>query len=186
MRPMRMDVFVKELNSSFATEFEISTPILSYSARKAMFSLTDKVDLISENGRTEARIRGHFSPLRQKHDFVLSDGRTFAFQCEKSWKGVYSCVGPQLKLLLYCHRGLKYSIFQNDCQIAAITKNRIVFGKGNEYAVSMNSDADLIVILCIVLTINVTQDDDDDAGVTIDLGNLGPQERKFDEDWEPR
>lgn len=184
--PMHMDVLIKELNSSFATEFEISTPILNYSARKAIFSLTDKIDLTSQNGQTEARIRGHFSLLRQKHDFVLADGRTFAFQCDKAWKGVYSCIGPKLKLLLYRHRGLRYSIFQDDCQIAAITKNRIVFGKGNEYSISMNSDADMIVILCIVLTINATQDDDDDAGVTIDFGNVGPQERKFDEDWEPR
>lgn len=181
-----MDVFVRELNSSFASEFEISTPILGYSARKAIFSLYDKIDLKSQDGSIAARIRGHFSPLRERHDFLLSDGRSFVFRCEKSWKGVYSCVSENMSLTLYQHRGLKYSIFQNDTQIAAITKNRVVLGKGNEYAVSMNSDADIVVIACIVLTINATQDDDNDAGVTIDFGNVGPQERKFDESWEPR
>ena len=181
-----MDVFVKELNFTFASEYEISTPILSYSARKAIFSFNDKIQLISQNGKVEARIRGHFSPLRQRHDFILSDGRIFAYRCEKLWKGVFSCTGQGMTFRLLQHRGLKFSIFQNDSQIAAFTKNRIVFGKGNEYSIRMNSDADLIVVLCLVLTINSTEDDDNDATVTIDFGNIGPEERKFDEDWEPR
>lgn len=50
----------------------------------------------------------------------------------------------------------------------------------------MSSDADLIVILCLVLTINSAEGDDNDATVTIDSGNIGPQERAFDETWEPR
>jgi hypothetical protein len=82
-------------------------------------------------------------------------------------------------------KGLRYSIFQGERQIAAFTKNRIVVGKGNQYEISLNDDADVIVIICIVLAINTSEDDDDNATVTIDVGSIGPEEKPFDERWQP-
>jgi hypothetical protein len=41
---------------------------------------------------------------------------------------------------LYAHKGLNYSAFQNDVQIAAFTKNRIVVGKGNQYDVPIKPE----------------------------------------------
>ncbi len=86
---------------------------------------------------------------------------------------------------MYKHKGLNYSVFQNGVQIAAFTKNRFVVGRGNEYDVRINANADVLVVICMVLTLNTEEDDDDHETVTVDLGNIGPEERPFDRSWEP-
>jgi len=77
---------------------------------------------------------------------------------------------------LYEHKGLRYSIFDGDSQIAAFTKNRVVIGSGNEYDIQMNDDADLPLVISMVLTVNTAENDSDKATVTVDLGNIGPEE----------
>lgn len=181
-----MNVTVCEHSFSLTSEYDISAPGETYSARKTIFSFTDKLTLTTAGGREVARIEGEISPLRHKHEFFLSDGRHYHFECEKIWKQVFTCQGNGELYHLYQHKGLNYSIFKGDRQIAAFTKNRVVLGKGNEYDVRMDSDADLIVVLCMVLTINTAEHDNDDSTVTIDFGSIGPQERPFDTEWEPR
>jgi len=181
-----MDVTIQERKFSFASEYDVSTPTGKYHARKKLFSLTDKLALQAEDGSILVHIDGEFSPLRCRHQFRFADGRTFAFRCERLWKRVFTCIGNGETYRLYEHRGLRYSIFLANQQIAAFTKNRIVWGKGNRYEIRMNSNADLLVLLCIALTINSAESDKNDTSVTIDLGNIGPQDRPFDESWVPR
>lgn len=181
-----MEITIQERSLSFRSEFEIETPGCHYFAQKAFFSFPSRIKLQSPDSRILANIQGRFSFLREKYDFTLSDGRVFHFWCEKRWKRVFECEGDKLGYRMYGHKGLKYSIFQNDRQIAAFTKNRVVVGKGNQYEISLNDDADAIVIICMVLSINSSEDDDDDsAGVTIDIGSVGPEDRPFDEHWQP-
>jgi hypothetical protein len=52
---------------------------------------------------------------------------------------------------LHKHKGLNYSIFQNDCQIAAFHKNRLKTGKGDRYEILMNDDANLPIAICLAL-----------------------------------
>jgi uncharacterized protein YxjI len=181
-----MDIAIDERKLSFASEYDISAPDATYYARKAILSFNDSLTLKTTDGNVLAQIEGHFSPLRSKHDFELSDGRTYEFHCEELWKRVFICVGNQETYHLYEHKGLNYSIFKGDQQVAAFTKNRVVLGKGNHYDIRMNADGDLILVLCMVLTINTAEHDDDDSSVTIDFGNIGPEGRAFDETWEPR
>ena len=183
-----MDVTVKERKISFASEYDITANGATYYARKTIFAISDHLEIKNEGDRVIATIQGFFSPIRGKHDFIMADGRTYHFQTEKLWKRTYSCVGPDgATYTLYQHRGRKCSIFLGDRQIAAFDKNLVVFGSGNEYDVRMDRDADLLVILCMVLTIN-TEDYDDDGqnSVTVNFGSLGPQARTFDENWQPR
>ena len=79
---------------------------------------------------------------------------------------------------------LNYSIFQNDLQIAAFRNNRLVIGKGNEYDLRINADANLLAVICMVLTLNTEEDDDHRETVTIDFGKIGPEEKRFDESWQ--
>ncbi len=180
-----MNVTIQERKFSFRSEYDISAPGSNWYARKIMFSFGKKLQLQTEDGKVLALLRSRFSLLRAKFDFELSDGRIYHFRCEKIWKGVFVCEGAGQRFRLYEHKGLRYSIFQDDQQIAAFTKNRLVIGKGNEYDVQMNQDADLVIVVCIVLTINTSEDDDDRSSVTFDFGNIGPEERPFDESWEP-
>jgi uncharacterized protein YxjI len=183
-----VDISIQERKFSFTSEYDISAPGTSYYAKKAYFSFNDRLQLQSSEGRILAKIRGYFSPFRNKHDFnIVEDGRSYRFWCEKIWKQTYVCEGNGEPFHLYEHKGLKYSIFQNDRQIAAFVKNRIVFGNGNKYEIRMDSDADLIVVLCMVLAINSSEEDNNNGtSVTIDLGNVGPEDRPFDASWEPR
>ena len=184
-----MDVSIQERIFSFRSEYDISTPNAKYYARKLLFSFNDKLQIQAEDGRVLARIQGYFSPLRSRHDFILSDGRIFRFRCERIWKRVFLCEGTGEIYRLYEHNNYRYSIFHGDNQIAAFVKNRIVFGKGNRYEIRMDSDADLMVVLCLVLTINTSENENNNSDmqnfVTIEF-SIGPQARKFDESWEPR
>jgi uncharacterized protein YxjI len=180
-----VEITVQEQSVSFRSKYEIETPGSCYYAQKALFSWPAKLRLWSSDNRTLATIQNHLSWFRSKYEFVLSDGRLFRFQCEKRWKRVFECRGGKENYRIYGHKELKYSVFQNDEQIAAFAKNRIVFGKGNRYEVSLNDDTDVIVIVCMVLAICTSEDDDNNATLTIDVGSVGPEERPFDERWQP-
>jgi uncharacterized protein YxjI len=181
-----VDVTIQEPKFSFRSEYDISAAGSNCYAWKAFFSFRDKLQIQAEDGRVLARIRGHFSFIRMKHDFEFSDGRIYRFRCEKFWRGVFRCEGNQECFRLYQHKGLRYSIFQDERQIAAFSKNRVTIGKGNRYDIQMDADADLVVLLCLVLTVNTAENADNKATVTVDLGNIGPEDRPFDESWQPR
>jgi uncharacterized protein YxjI len=179
-----LEITIQERSLSFRSEYEIETPGSYYFAQKAIFSFPAKINLQSSDERILANIKGRFSFFRERYDFRLSDGRVFHFWCEKRWKRVFDCEGDKVSYRLYGHKGLRYSIFEDDRQIAAFAKNRVVIGKGNQYEISLNDDADCIVIICMVLAVN-TSEDDDNGTVTIDVGSVGPEERPFDERWQP-
>jgi uncharacterized protein YxjI len=181
-----MDVTIEERKISFTSEYDIATPTDNYNARKAILALNDSIEVTKEGGAVAAHIQGHFSPLRSKHDITMTDGRAYAFECEKLLTRVFKCEGGSDAYTLYEHRGLKFSIFKGDVQIAAFTKNLMVIGSGNEYQVRMNSDADVLLIVCMVIAINSIEFNDDSQTVNFDFGNIGPQGRVFDESWEPR
>jgi uncharacterized protein YxjI len=180
-----VDISIRERRLSFASEYDIETPAGDFYARRAVFSFTDHLELKNGDGGVVATIEGKLSPLRNKHSFLLGDGRTYEFGCEKLWTQVFTCEGNGEMYRLYQHKGLSYSVFLAEKQVAAFTKNRVVLGKGNEYELRMNHDADVAVLLCMVLTINTIDHDDDDATVTIDFGSIGPEAKHFDESWQP-
>lgn len=179
-----MDVTIRERKWSFRSEYDISADASNYFARKAF--LRDRIQIQAEDGRVLAKIQGRFSPLRMKYDFELADGTTYRFWCEKLWKSVFRCEGNHVCFHMYEHKGLRYSIFEGDSQIAAFTKNRITIGKGHKYDIQMNADANLLVIISMILALNTAEDDSGShTTVEVDLGNIGPQERAFDESWRP-
>ena len=98
---------------------------------------------------------------------------------------MFLCQGDKDSYRLYRHKGLKFSIFEGERQIAAFTKNRLTIGKGDRYDIRMNRDADTVIVICLALTMDVTEYDDNDATVTYDFGNIGPEDRPFDQSWKP-
>src|SRR5579872_950318 len=182
-----MDVTIHERTVSFSAEYDISAPGLKLYARKAIFSLTGKIELNHADGAHVAALEGQFSPIHHHWDFYLADGRNYSYQCEKVWKGTYVCAGGAGETYhLYQHHGLRFSIFRDEAQIAAFAKNRVVLGNGNRYEIHMSRDADVLVVVSMILALNTSDDDDDNKNtVTIDFGNIGPEDRKFDESWQP-
>jgi hypothetical protein len=96
------------------------------------------------------------------------------------------CRSGKEAFYLYQHKKLNYSIFQNDSQIAAFSKNRVKIGGHDRYEIRVNDNANHVVIICIALVIDCGEIEDETAGVvTTDLGSLGPEERPFDKSWQP-
>jgi uncharacterized protein YxjI len=181
-----VDLTIKEQKVSFTSEYDITTPKDNYYARKKILSVVDQLEVQLAGGAHVARIEGQFSPLHSRHTFLFQDGRNYEFACDKLWTQVYKCEGNGETYWLYQHKGLKFSLFKDDHQIAALEKNRVVFGGGNEYLIQMDADADVLVTMCIALTINTLEYDDDDNTVTIDFGSIGPEERPYDPTWQPQ
>jgi hypothetical protein len=183
-----MLVTIQEHKFSVAAKYDIETPNGPLFARKALLSIPAKIELTSgrEDGPLLATLQGEFSFLRSRYEFHFADGREYHFECEKRLKQVYVCERRDERYRLIEHHGLRASVFRDERQIAAITKSRMVVGNGNHYEIRMNSDADAAVIACMVIAVNTAdRDDANQSTVTIDLGNLGPQDRPFDETWEP-
>jgi hypothetical protein len=182
---VQVNVTIKERKLTLLSEYDISAAGTNYYARKQFTFLFNKLQLRTEAGEVVAGMQSRFSFFRSKYDFQLSDGRLYHFQCENLWKNVYVCEREAECYQLYQHKGLKFSIFRNQTQIAAFTKNRIVIGNGNRYEIRMNSDADVVLVICMVLVQNTADNDHNRATITFDVGNIGPEDRPFDKFWEP-
>jgi uncharacterized protein YxjI len=120
-----VNITVQQREFSIRSEYEISAPGCIYFAQKKFFSWRDKIKLTGPRGQTLARIRSRLSLFRCRYDFEFLEGKTYRFRREKFWKGVFLCESSQESFTLYEHKGLNYSIFQNGCQIAAFSKNRL-------------------------------------------------------------
>jgi uncharacterized protein YxjI len=182
-----MDVSIQERSMSFVAKYDIETPRGRWYARQEFLQLFNVIDVLeSEDGPAIAKLQGQFSPVHHQYEFDLTDGRKAEFERVDVLRQVYECRCGGDVLTLYQHHGLNHSIFNGDRQVAAYTKNRVSFGDGNEYQIRMDSDADMTLIVCMVLALSVAEDNDDNKTVNFDIGSFGPQARPFDEAWEPR
>ncbi|HEV2195321.1 MAG TPA: hypothetical protein VGR55_07045 [Candidatus Acidoferrum sp.] len=180
-----MNIAVQQRVFAFSSKYEIETPASIYEARKRFFFVWHKIKLFAPHSRLLATIRGHYF-FRPKYKIELSEGQIYHFSCERFWKGVFVCQNSEESFRLYQHKGLNYSIFRNDSQIAAFSRNRVKLGRTDRYEIRMNSDANLTLVICMALVVDCGEIEDDSAGtVTIDLGSLGPEERQFDKSWQP-
>jgi hypothetical protein len=180
-----LDVSIQEKSFSFGIEYVIETPTTRLEAHKKILSLLPHITLQSADDSTLATITG-WSFLRSSFTIDLAGRGIYKYHTEKLWKGVDICEGDGGPFHLYAHKGVRYSIFQNDKQIAAFSRNRFIIGNGREFDLRVNSGVNLPLIISMVLCLN-TEDDDDETNSTFtyDFGQLGPEDRKFDETWRP-
>ena len=179
-----MNITIDHRPTLFGADYKISTPACIYLAKRSVFSWATKITIIGPGEKLAARILGSFSFLRSKYRFEFPDGQIYRFECEKLWKGVFVCENLNEKFQLYSHKGLNYSIFQNDRQIASFAGNSVQLG-ASHYDVLIDDSANVVLISCMVLAIAESNDYDSAGRVTYDFGNLGPEDRKFDRSWTP-
>jgi uncharacterized protein YxjI len=181
-----MDLTIQERKFSFRSTYEMDGPAGAWLARRDFFAFPARIRITSSADAPVATLQGRLSFFRSRFDFQFADGRNYRFGCEKRWKQVYTCAGDRDSYQLLRHRGLRASVFQEDRQIAAIVKNRVVLGNGNRYDIRMNHDAEPLVIAAMVLAVNTAEREDEKRdAVTFDLGNIGGQERPWDDSWRP-
>jgi uncharacterized protein YxjI len=183
-----MNLTIQQRTFTFSATYNIQTPSASYVAHKAFFSFNDSVTITSSNDTVLARIEGHLSLFKMPYDFQLSDGRAYHFRCTDMNKRVFLCEGKNESYTLYQHKGLRFSIFAGNRQIAAITKTLYTIGSANRYEIAMDSDANQLVVLCMILTISVNYDakSGSNPSLKMDPASMGPEERSIDPNWKPR
>ena len=181
-----MDLSVKERIISLRSTYDIVAPDGAiYTAKKKIFSLFPNLKVVDGSGQIVVNLKGGFALFSQKYDFVFSDGRTYHYKTEHRIKPVYLAEGNGESYRLYRHRGVKFSVFKGDTQIAAVTKNRIAIGSGNEYQVRINSDADPLIVTAMVLAFNSSKEDVKKGALTVDVGYMGLEAKPFDSSWQP-
>ncbi len=179
-----MNVAIKQHKSGMTSKYDISTSQGDYYAERKFFSIGAKLTVWT--GDVEAaKITGHFSLFRKSYDIELTGGTIYAARTESCWKGVYTCEGNGESYRLYAHRGHNYSVFQGGTQIAAFTKNAISIGMGDEYELRINRNANLLLLICLVLAMDDIYSEGHKETINLDFGRIGPEGRRFDETWEP-
>ncbi len=180
-----VNIVIQQRQFSLPSEYEISTPGCIYAARKIRFFWRDKITIAGPREKVFARIRSRFSFFRLRYDCEPSDGTTYRFSRKNYWKGVFLCESGDTSYVRCEHADRNYSILQNDRQVAAFTKDRASIGYGDRYEIRMNNDANLFIVICMVLTIDASKNEGDRATFTYDFGRVGSEERPFDKSWEP-
>jgi len=181
-----MFLSIKERAISLRSTYDIVSPDgKTYKGERKLFSLFPNVKILDAGGQEVLILKGGFALFSQKYDFIFPDGRVYKYLTESRLKPVYKVEGNGETYRLYRHRGVKFSIFKDETQIAAITKNRLTIGKGNEYQVQMNSDADPLIISAIILAFNSSAEDDKKGALSVDIGYMGMEAKHFDTNWVP-
>ena len=180
-----MEIIVEERKFSVTSKYDISAHDCKYYAVGSHWPFSSRFRLLAaDHEQTLATISWRLSFFRARYDFWFPSGPVYRFWCENLWKGVYACKGEQDSYRLYEHRGLMYSLFKGERQVAALERNRFVIGNGNRYDIRVNRDENVLLVICVTLVLDAL-DGSHGSTVTVDLGNIGPEARRFDESWQP-
>ena len=180
-----MDITIQQPILSFRVEYDISTPWRNYYAsRKFPWSRSIQLFAADDRQTLPARVRQLFYWIRPKFDFELAGGKTYHFRGADFARTVFTCEGNGERLLLFAHKGLHYSIYQNDLQIAAFSKNRLKIGDGDRFAIRLNHNANVILVICMVLAIDASLYASPVA-IQYDIGLTGIERNPRDKTWTP-
>lgn len=160
----------------------------AYSASTKLFRWLAEINLFdSIGGNAKMTMKKKWAWLRTSYDITRWDGYLFEFRTMSVWKRHYQCQAGSDLYDIYGHRGRKYSIYKNDRQIAWWDKNRVTWFEGDNYKIiaDNNCDQELLISFCLVID-NAFSNDKNRGAVTINIGNIGPQARKFDPSWQPK
>jgi hypothetical protein len=157
----------------------------TYSAHTKLFKLLSEVNLFEENSsKSKITLKKRWSWFETKYDMYRNGNAKFEYRTVSFWKIHHKCqVGKDL-YEIFGHKGRKYSIFKNKKQIAYWNKNCVTWFDGDNYRIIADNDCDveLIISFCLIND-NKTESNNSKNALTFDLGNSGPEARKFDNNW---
>jgi hypothetical protein len=173
---------VRTLPLVVPTVYEIDTPGCFYQARQNGFG--NLITLSTPNERVLATVKRKFAILKTHYEFELQNGSKYQFESDGARKNAYACAIGADSYVWFLHKNLKYSLFQNGSQIAAMTREHWSAGTQVQCAVMMNDDANLAVVLCFALTA-CDMDRGESGSMTYDVGIIWGEDMPFDERWQP-
>jgi uncharacterized protein YxjI len=157
----------------------------TYSASRELFSMLPVLHLSTQSGKILS-IEKRFSFFKASYDILFDNNEVLEFRTKSLWRKHFKCsLGPDL-FDIYGHKGRKYSVYKNDRQVAWWGKNKVALFEGDNYKIIAEGDKgyELIIAFCLIID-NQFNNPGGNNSITIDLGHIGPEERKFDETWQP-
>lgn len=181
-----MKIAIKQSFFSFGDNYSISIGgEQKYTASSPFFYWPKQINLYAEPGQAlKLRLQKNWGFSATSFDLTKDAGDVFKFRSKNFWKPDYSCQSETVSYEIYGHVGYSYSVFRNDIQVAWWEKNNIIDG-GDTYTIEADSDCDYELIIGFCIIIDAAHSNSSSAGA-IDLGNIGPESRKFDRNWRPK
>ena len=184
-----MEIDINQKKISIGDKYQIYTDgQQTHFASRQLFNLLPVINLFeNNNGKPRMTINKKRSWFKESYDITRWDNNVLQFRTKSYWKLHYQCQCGNDTYNVYGHRGRKYSIYKNDNQIAWWDKNAVTWFVGDNYKIiaDKGSDIDLLISFCLIVD-NFESDSHDGSTVTIDLGNIGFQAKKFDKGWQPK
>jgi uncharacterized protein YxjI len=184
---MRIDINQKKI--SIGDKYLIFTEgQQTHSASTELFRFLSVINLFDkESSRALLTINKQWSWLGPKYDIQLRDNNNLKFTTKSLWKLHYQCQDGQDLFDIYGNRGRKYSVYKNDTQIAWWDKEAVTWFEGDNYKIFADKycNCELIIAFCLIID-NYASNNKEGSTVSIDLGNIGGQTRKFNPDWQPK
>ncbi len=183
-----MEIDINQSKISFGDEYRIYiNESECYFADSKLVSLLSKIYLFyhSEN-KARVTIKKKWGWFSAKYDIRYGND-LLNFTTRSFWKLHYQCQFRNDLFDIYGHRGRKYSVYKNDQQIARWDKEMVTWFEGDNYHIVVDEccEYELVIAFCLIID-NYSSKSNDGNTMTIDLGNIGFQERAFDSSWRPR
>lgn len=159
------------------TKYSINSSVLKFLTR---FRVTDTAQ------REVASIKKEFSFLKANYTIDIEGIGNTKFVTNSLWRSTYTLETPNGRYEILGHKKRKFSIFLANEQVGMFQKNMISIGDGDTYLGVANDNENILLINSIVVAIdNYSSNDSDGSTITFDLGNIGPEEKPYDENWTP-
>ena len=186
---MEIEILKKGTTPNELYQISIDSHI-THTAIKLASDLPAEINLFeSNNAFTKPRLTISRKPawFAAKYDIKPWDNDIIEFRTKSVWKTYYQCQCGTDTYDIYGHRRRKYSIYKNNRQIAWWDKGVVSEFKGDNYRIIADKrvDYDLLISFCLIIN-DFTSPRADENYAYLDIGNIGPQEKKFDKNWSPK
>ena len=184
-----MEIDINQKKISIGAEYKIFlNGKMKYLASKKLFRFLAEINVFGDSANTALyTIKQNWAWFSTSYDIDRYDHHTYKFRTVSFWKLHYECGVGADRYEIYGHRGRKYSVYQNEVQVAWWNKDAVAWFKGDNYRIITDDDANIELLICFCLIIDNSDSKNNDGNtVTFDLGNIGPQAKKFNPDWAPK
>ena len=116
----------------------------------------------------------------------LPNGNRIKFQTLSHWQTYFKCVLENDIYEVYRHRKRKISIYKNGLQIGACKKNNVTIFAGDNYELILDRDTEVELLISFLLILDNMTSKNRGNIITLDIGLIFKEFKKFDANWKPK
>lgn len=183
---MIIDIYQKKL--SLGDKYKVFiNHVLTYVVSKQPLQLKPEILVMdTDNNMLKIRIVKCLQWIKAKYVISFSESQVYSFKTVSYFRSHFQCITKDAVYDIYRHRGRKCSIYKDHDQIAWWQKDLITWLEGDTYRITSNenADIDLLISFCLILD-NYTSGNKGEDVLTINLGYMGLQAKRFNKEWVP-